>query len=72
VLKVYGKANCSSCIVAKNVLTEKGIPFEYIDMSTLPKEEQKTIKDWAKRMKQLSLPILVLADNIVNLQEVIK
>jgi glutaredoxin len=28
--KIYGKTNCSSCISAKQLLEQKGKPFEYL------------------------------------------
>lgn len=34
---IYGKSNCPNCEMAKNLLTAKGIPFDYVDLVELDK-----------------------------------
>lgn len=36
-VEIYGKQNCSFCNAAKELLTEKAIPFDYLDIEKDPK-----------------------------------
>ena len=39
-IKVIGKENCGACMMAKKVLTRKGIEFEYVHLDALDEEER--------------------------------
>ena len=34
-IKVIGKENCGACMMAKKVLTRKGVEFEYVHLDEL-------------------------------------
>ncbi|EQC1535575.1 glutaredoxin domain-containing protein [Clostridium botulinum] len=70
-LKVIGKENCSQCLLVKNLLTNKGINFNYIDLYSLSKEEQSNYIKEAQKNKIMQLPLIIENNDFINLQEFI-
>lgn len=50
-IKIYGKENCSKCESIKNILTEKGVSFEYI-------EDLKSLMIVASKARIMSAPVI--------------
>lgn len=50
-IKIYGKENCGKCESIKNILTEKGVSFEYI-------EDLKTLMIVASKARIMSAPVI--------------
>ena len=40
-INVIGKENCGACMMAKKVLTKKGVEFEYVYLNDLSEEERE-------------------------------
>ena len=65
-IKLHGKPNCSFCDLAKNMLTKKGIDFQYLSIGTdLTIEEAKAIAGSDSPM----LPIVVIDDVYIGGQK---
>ena len=45
-IKVIGKENCGACMMAKKVLTRKGVEFEYVHLDELDEEECEEINKY--------------------------
>lgn len=71
-LRIIGADNCGRCKTVLNLLTVKGVTYEYVKLLDLPQEEQKTLMDKAKKKKQLSLPLIEKGGELFTLQEVIE
>ena len=69
-IKVIGKENCGACMMAKKVLTRKGIEFEYVHLDELDEEERAEILKMADEQGMRSMPLIVKDGKLVTLQEV--
>lgn len=65
-ITIIGSITCGRCQIAKNVLTSKGIDYEYKNFEDLTAEEQKKITD----LNLTQLPIIYDGDKLLTLQEV--
>lgn len=59
-LTVYGKPDCSQCLVAKKLLTEHAVMFEYVDLSN-----DATSLTLVKNLGFKSLPAIVGSESEV-------
>ncbi len=60
---LYTLSTCGWCKKTKELLREKGIAFEYLDVDTLKAEERKAaIEDLHKRNAPLGFPIIIIDD----------
>jgi glutaredoxin len=67
---VIGTENCSRCKMVKDILTNKGIEFNYILFSSLSEDDKQKYLLMAAENKYASFPIILKDDKILNLQEV--
>ena len=70
-IKVIGKENCGACMMAKKVLTRKGVDFEYVYLDELEEEERKEVLRMADEQGMRSMPLIVKDAKLVTLQEVL-
>ena len=68
-IKVIGKENCSRCEMVKNILTNKGIEYEYQLLDEC--ENKAEYIKMAREKGQLSMPLIIQDNKIIDLQEVI-
>ena len=60
---IYTLSTCGWCKKTKELLKEKGVAFEYLDVDTLKAEERKTaIEDLHKRNAPLGFPVIIIDD----------
>ena len=58
-IKVYSKDNCMACKMTKKWLTKMSVPFEEINISTLPEaESNKVIGFLRNEVRLTSLPVI--------------
>lgn len=67
---VIGTQNCSRCGMIKNILTEKGIEYEYKLINEMLTEERDEYMDMAKAKNQMSFPLIIRENKLITLQEV--
>lgn len=70
-IKVIGKEGCSQCVLVKNLLTSKGVEFNYLNLYTLPQEEQDNYINIAQQKGLMQLPLIIDDNEFVSLQELI-
>lgn len=58
---LFGTENCPWCVKAKDYLKEKGVQFEYIDVS----QDQDAAQEMIKKSKQMSVPVLEINGTII-------
>jgi glutaredoxin-like protein NrdH len=60
---LYTLSTCGWCKRTKELLREKGVAFEYLDVDTLKAEERKTaIEDLHRRNAPLGFPVIIIDD----------
>ncbi len=60
---LYTLSTCGWCKKTKELLKEKGIAYEYLDVDVLKAEERKAaIEDLQKRNAPLGFPIIIIDD----------
>ena len=67
---VYGKNGCGACMMASNVLKQKGIEFEYKKLEDIPSSEADSVIAIATENKMMSMPIILKDGKQVTLKEV--
>ena len=70
-IKVIGKENCGACMMAKKVLTRKGVDFEYVYLDELEEEERAEVLKMADEQGMRSMPLIVKDGKLITLQEVL-
>ena len=61
---LYALSTCGWCKKTKELLREKGVAYEYLDVDVLKAEERKAaIEDLQKRNAPLGFPIIIIDDN---------
>ena len=61
---LYALSTCGWCKKTKELLSEKGVAYEYLDVDVLKAEERKAaIEDLQKRNAPLGFPIIIIDDN---------
>lgn len=70
-IKVIGKENCGACMMAKKVLTRKGVDFEYVYLDELEEEERKEVLRMSDEQGMKSMPLIIKDGELVTLQEVL-
>ena len=61
---LYTLSTCGWCKKTKELLREKSISYEYLDVDVLKAEERKAaIEDLQKRNAPLGFPIIIIDDN---------
>jgi len=69
-IRVIGNHGCSRCEITKQILTNKGIEFEYELLSDLPEETQKLYMKSAKLKGQLNMPLIFKNDELIDIKEI--
>jgi glutaredoxin-like protein NrdH len=60
---LYTLSTCGWCKKTKELLKEKGVAYEYIDVDTLKAEERKAaIEDLHKRNAPIGFPVIIVDD----------
>ena len=60
---LYALSTCMWCRMAKTLLSDMGVGYEYIDVDTLPTEEKDAVKKEIKRWNpDGSYPTIVIND----------
>ncbi len=59
---IYTKSHCPFCVRAKNLLSQKGVPFEEVYLDDKP-EEYATLK---KRTGMMTVPQIFINDQLVG------
>ncbi len=60
---LYTLSTCGWCKKTKELLKEKGVSYEYIDVDVLKAEERKAaIEDLHKRNAPLGFPVVIIDD----------
>lgn len=67
---LIGKNNCNACTMVKNVLTNKGVEFEYKLLEELSEEDRNNYIQMAQDTGMLSLPLIIKNNTLKTLQEV--
>lgn len=60
-IKVYSTPTCSWCKRVKNFLVEKGVEFEYIDVST----DHEAAHEMIDKSGQLGVPVIDIDNEII-------
>ncbi len=61
---IYTLSTCGWCKRTKELLREKGVAYEYLDVDTCQGEERKTaIEDLKRRNAPLGFPVIIIDDN---------
>jgi glutaredoxin-like YruB-family protein len=60
-VKVYSTPTCPYCIRAKKYLSDKGIAFENIDVST----DEEALKQMVDVSGQMGVPVLVIDGDVI-------
>ncbi len=60
-IKVYSTPTCPYCIRAKKYLSDKGIAFENIDVST----DEEALKQMVDVSGQMGVPVLVIDGEVI-------
>ena len=58
-------------MMAKKVLTRKGVDFEYVYLDELEEEERKEVLRMSDEQGMRSMPLIVKDGKLVTLQEVL-
>lgn len=70
-ISVIGKENCGACMMARKVLTKKGVEFEYIHFNDLSEEDKDAVLKLADEQGMRSMPLIIKDGKLVTLQEVL-
>jgi len=62
---IAGKQNCSQCDELKNLLDEKGIEYNYLDMNEMPNKTMTYLRMYGNSFPLLLLLLLLLLLNII-------
>jgi glutaredoxin len=68
---IIGKENCSRCNMVKGVFDKKELDYSYVSIEQLSEEKQNTYKTMANNANQLSFPLIIKDESIINFQEVL-
>ena len=69
-IKLIGSTNCGRCEIVKNLLTNKGIEFEYLTLEGLSQEEQTKYMTLARSKGIMNLPLIIKDEQLITLEEV--
>lgn len=70
-IKVIGMQGCSKCEMTKRILTSKNIEFEYSWYENLESSEQENLTEMARKFGNMTLPLILKDDALVQLKDVI-
>ena len=70
-ISVIGKENCGACMMARKVLTKKGVEFEYVHLDDLSEEDKDVVLKLVEEQGMRSMPLIIKDGKLVTLQEVL-
>ncbi len=66
-MKLYTLSTCPWCRKAKQFFTDRGVPYEFVDVDLLQGEEQDRIADEVLKMSgSLQYPVVVIDEQVVT------
>jgi len=65
-VRIYSKPYCVFCTKAKNFLTEKKVPFEYIELDPLSDEYDDQKDDLVSKTSHKSFPFIFVGNTFVG------
>lgn len=68
---LIGKENCSRCEMVKNILNNKEISYTYKIFNELSQEDREKYMNMARQNNQLSFPIIIKDNKVVDIKEAI-
>ncbi|NOZ64334.1 MAG: glutaredoxin family protein [Caldiserica bacterium] len=60
-VKVYTTSSCPYCSMVKSFLEEKGIPFEYVDVT----RNKSALEEMVRKSGQMGVPVLEIEGKII-------
>lgn len=69
-IKLLGNKGCSRCAMIKNLLTNKGVDFDYKLLDDIPEVEKQKYLKMASEKGLMSMPIIIKNDDVVDFKEV--
>lgn len=70
-VKIIGTKNCSRCAMTKNILSQKNIDYEYVDLGDIPQLEQDKYLVAAESMGLMNMPIIIKDEIPIRLEDLI-
>ena len=59
---VYTSTFCGYCSAAKSLLSNKGIPYEEVNLSESPEMRQEIMEKWSWR----TVPLIIINDKLIG------
>lgn len=59
---VYTSTYCGYCFAAKSLLSNKGIPYEEVNLSESPEMRQGIMEKWSWR----TVPLIIINDKLIG------
>ncbi|MCX5754049.1 MAG: glutaredoxin family protein [Candidatus Krumholzibacteria bacterium] len=64
-VKMYTLSTCSHCRAAKKLMSELGVPYDYIDVDLLSGSERTAVLEEVRKLNPLCSFPTILIDNVV-------
>ena len=61
-VKIYTKTNCPACVMAKEILTKKGVSFEEVELDNKPEELEALIN----RTRMKTVPQIFINGQLIG------
>ena len=62
IVKIYSTPVCPYCHTLKEFLKERGVPFEYIDIS----QDEKARDEMVKKTGKMEVPVVEIGEEIIQ------
>ena len=63
---VYGKDDCPNCVMAKNILANEKVEYEYVDIMSDDEILAYVRGEFVKKGKRASAPLIMIDDEFVG------
>lgn len=70
-VKIIGTHGCSRCLMAKDILENKNIEYEYVQLEDLPQDEKDKYMNMAQEIGLMTFPIIIKDSGIITFQELV-
>lgn len=64
-VKMYTLSTCSHCRAAKKLMSELGVPYDYVDVDLLSGSERTAVLEEVRKLNPLCSFPTILIDNVV-------
>lgn len=71
-IKVIGTPNCGACQMAKKILTDRNIEFEYSLLDDIPQNQKDEYLNLSLQNKMRNMPLIFNGKTQLTLQEAMK